>query len=209
MELYRKTLLKNYGGLLVLLRCNVSSRILELPIFYQKIFDFISLIIKNDNAINIIWNHKDVLMNNKPIFYKQWMKINHIYMQDLCKPDGKWFSYHEFCKKYGLTNCFLKYNCIIQNFKHLFRTNSKYTDINLKTRPSINFENTCSITIDNYTRTDFREAKGKTYYELFIKFKYILPSALRHWREEDERFTDNSFYQSCEYAKQSTRDTRL
>ena len=201
--------LKQYGGVLFLLRCNVSSKLLELPIFYRKIFDFISLIVKNDNAINIIWNNKDVLINNKPIFYKGWMKKGIIYIQDLCKPDGNWFSYHEFCKKYGLTNCFLKYNGIIHNFKHLFRTSSKYTDINLKTRPSINFENTCFITIDNDTRIDIRKAKSKTYHELFIKSKYVEPSALRHWREEDKEFTDNTLYQSFEYAKQSTRDTRL
>ena len=118
-----------------------------------------------------------------------------IYIQYLCKPDENWFSYHEYCKKYGLTNCFLKYNGIIHNFKHLFRTSSKYTYINLKTRPSINFENTCFITIDNDTRIDIRKAKSKTYYELFIKLKYVEPSALRHLREEDEELTDNNLYQ--------------
>ena len=68
----------------------------------------------------IIWNNKDILIE-----------------------DGKFLSYLQFSLKYNITNAFLLYAGMVNNYKRQITNDPIYKDINVLQRPNSNFESSC------------------------------------------------------------------
>ena len=117
-------------------------------------------------------------------------------------------NYTEFCTKFQLRNCFLQFNGLLMSIKKLLKYNTKYENIDLKERPSNNFNNTCFRTVEKDTIIDIKKAKCKTYYDILIYFKLEEPTALLKWKQENE-IEDETFYNSFKHARMSTHETRL
>ena len=98
---------------------------------------------------------------------------------------------------------------LLNNINKLAKHNQQYKEINLTHRRQINFENTILRTIDEDSKVDIRKAKCKVYYNIFIRSKYLEPSSLRHWHDDNLLNDNDIFYDSFEYAKRSTHETRL
>ena len=106
---------EKYGGLNFLLRCNYDKHFLEidLPQFYKLILRYFLEI--KESFLNqsgqelILFNNKDILINGRTIFYKNWFDWGIYLVLDLLRSDGKFLSYSEFVQKYDLRCNFLIY----------------------------------------------------------------------------------------------------
>lgn len=90
---------EKYGGLNFILRCNYDKKFLEqidLPQFYKSILRyFLELkepLLKQSGQELILFNNKDILINGKTIFYRNWFDCGIYLVQDLLKADGKFLS---------------------------------------------------------------------------------------------------------------------
>ena len=99
-----------------ILRCNYDKKFLEqidLPQFYKLIVRHFlelkeSFPNKSDQEL-ILFNNKDIQINDHTIFYKYWFDRGIYLVQALLKSDGNFLSYSEFIQKYDLRCNFLIY----------------------------------------------------------------------------------------------------
>lgn len=61
----------------------------------------------------IIWNNKDIKIDNKTIFYRTWFDKKVKTLQDLLNPNLDFFTYEEFKLRYQLQTNFLTYYGVI------------------------------------------------------------------------------------------------
>ena len=65
--------LEEYGGLTLLLKCNFDIRFMKyLPTFYREMLQYFAEIFANHYSKYIIWNNKNIIIDGKSIFYKEW-----------------------------------------------------------------------------------------------------------------------------------------
>ena len=57
----------------------------------------------------ILWNNKDISIDQKTLFWKTWFERGIYYVQDLLNEDGKFFSLDEFNGKFGLKANYQQY----------------------------------------------------------------------------------------------------
>ena len=199
--------LLQYGGIRFLLRCNYDYKNLEIPDFYKNILRYSNYVIVEPHGNEIIWNNQDIRINNKPIFYKQWFEQGIIFIQDLCKENGDWFSYKQFTTKYDLKNCQLKFMGLINCLKLLLRKNELYKNINLLPKPKIDFDNSIFHTTDG-KKIDILKVKSKMFYDMIIERNFEPPVAFIKWNMEIGMH-ENDFKLSIQNARMSTSDVRL
>ena len=80
--------------------------------------DFANEIIIESCNQNIIWNNRNILLDGKSIFYRDWFERGIIYIHHLRNGHGAWLSFDEFKNKYDIRTNFLKFMgviCIIKN----------------------------------------------------------------------------------------------
>ena len=81
--------LGKYGGLSFILNCNYSTKHLDtrLPLFYHELLSFFEELCNSHEKTwkreVIPWNDKDVLIDQKTIFWKSWYDKNVIFIKDL------------------------------------------------------------------------------------------------------------------------------
>ena len=112
----------------------------------------------------ILFNNKEILVGNRPIFLKSWFKEGIVSIQDILSENGKFLSFQEFKQTYKIKCNFLNYYQIISAIpKHLLER-AKHAQLNkILFLDSVNFQLSPSISID-LTKT-----KNKDYYWLFMK----------------------------------------
>ena len=80
--------MKKYGGSL-LLKCDYDVRDLNLRLtdFYQQLLSWWADLRNAFSDINysqyVLWNNKDIRIDNKPIFYKRYADCGIVYLNDL------------------------------------------------------------------------------------------------------------------------------
>ena len=80
--------LKKYGGSL-LLKCDYDLRVLDLLLngFYQQLLswwaDFRNAFSDINYSQYVIWNNKDIRIDNKSIYYKKYADCVIVYLNDL------------------------------------------------------------------------------------------------------------------------------
>ena len=105
-----------YGGLNFLLRCNYDSKFLErtgMPQFYNSMLQFF-LELKSSYETDlgqdlVLFNNKEILIDQKTFFYKSWFKKGIFRIHDLLARNGTFLSHGEFTHKYDLKCNFLQY----------------------------------------------------------------------------------------------------
>ena len=117
--------LRKFGGLNFLLRCNYDVKdIKSIPLFYQNIlvyFNELKTLYNFDQAQDILlFNNKEILVDSKAIFIREWFKKGILSIQDLLDNTGQPMSYQEFINKYSCKTNFLQYYQVISAIpKHL------------------------------------------------------------------------------------------
>ena len=103
---------------------------------------------------DIIWNNKDIQMEGKTLYSKQWIEKGIIFIQDICKEDGNFLSYHQFSLNYNITNACMLCAGIVNSYKRKIKNDPIYMAINLLQRPYSNFDSICFLTKDSDSRID-------------------------------------------------------
>ena len=118
---------EKYGGFNFLLRCNYDKKFLEksnIPHFYRQILaNFLELKtsygLQNESDV-FLFNNKDILIDGHTIFYSKWFEKGIISIHDILDHTGKFLTFHEFQKKYGVKCNFLNYLQVLSVIpKHL------------------------------------------------------------------------------------------
>ena len=112
-----------------MLRCNYNEKFLKgttLPLFYRSILQYFLELKTAHKCVNgqelVLFNNKDILIENQTIFHKDWFQKEIFLIQDLLKDDGKFFTYPEFVRRYELKCNFLTYMQVVSAIpKHLIK----------------------------------------------------------------------------------------
>jgi hypothetical protein len=172
---YLKYNLKEYGGCF-LFRCNYDVNDLDLNLskFYLQLLrwwaDFRCSFSDLNYSQNVIWNNKDIRINNKPVFYKTYFDKGITYLNDLQFDVDNVRSYESFKQK-GLNTNFLNWTALRSSI------------INMKSK------NCCSLpTAGNLDPMNFDykaksfnayTAKCKQFYSMMISSKARTPNGFK------------------------------
>ena len=111
-------LFSKMGGLNFLLKCNYDTKYFtHLPTFYKEILEFfkeLKILYGYDYANDlIIFNNKEILVDRKTVYHRDWMENGVISVKDLLNDDGNLLSFREFSDKFSCKTNFLQYYQII------------------------------------------------------------------------------------------------
>ena len=104
-----------YGRLSFLLKCNYDVNLFEanFPLFYRELlgyFEELSRTYRGEpRGKFILWNNKEITIDQKTLFWKTWFERGIYYVQDLLSDNGKFLSLDEFKEKFGLKVNYLQY----------------------------------------------------------------------------------------------------
>ena len=191
-----------------LLNCNYDTKHLStIPTFYLEMLKFASYILVPIHGEEIIWNNKNILIDNKPLFWKRWIDSGIILIRDLLNEEGKWLSSDRFRLKFKFDVPFLEYLGLINAIK-ASAANERYFKYNDRNeRPAnINFHSTIFRLVNGH-KIDLKKAKCKDYYNVFISNNNEPPIAMARW--EILGVDNDTFYNSFMNAKLATKNPQL
>ena len=105
-----------HGGLLFLLNCNYNVGKLDrkIPLFYRELLDYFQQLRSNyEDPLKrefILWNNRDINIENKSVFWKAWRDKDVLFVQDLLNNQGNYLSPQEFSDKINITSKLTFYN---------------------------------------------------------------------------------------------------
>ena len=198
------------GGLNFLLRCNYDKHFLEqidLPQFYKLILLYFLEIkesFPNQSGQELIlFNDKDILINGRTIFYRDWFDRGIYLVRDLLKSDGKFLSYTEFVQKYDLRCNFLIYFQVVSAIpRHLVERAMSYPVDRAGLLSSTMFH------LSPETSINLTKMKNKDYYQLLVKKEKIEPKATSKW-ERDLQVGQASLQPFFSRVRNVCRDNKL
>ena len=176
---------REYGGLNFLLHCNYDKKFLsqtDVPSFYKQVlWYFLELksLYESDNGQEmILFNNKEILVGNRPIFLKSWFEEGIVSIQDILSENGKFLSFQEFKQTYKIKCNFSNYYQIISAIpKHLLER-AKHAQLNkILFLDSVNFQLSPAISID------LTKPENKDYW-LFMKKSTPKVTALSKWERD-------------------------
>ena len=99
--------LENYGGLSFLTHCNYDINSLQFNRFYREVlkhWQSTKQAFQKDTSPHneIIWNNRNIKIDGKAPFYKNWFEKNIVRIEDLLDNDGKFLSFKQFSEKFHL-----------------------------------------------------------------------------------------------------------
>lgn len=156
---------RKMGGLNFLLRCNYDiGHLKQLPTFYKnilRIFTELKTLYGYNKDDLILFNNKEILVDNKPVFIWEWFNKSIIYIKDLLKPNGQLLSFSEFVHKYPCKTNYLQFYQIISAIpKHLL-TKAKNMEF-LRTY----VENDSIFQLNETTQINLEKAQSREFYQL-------------------------------------------
>ena len=198
------------GGLNFLLRCNYDKHFLEqidLPQFYKLILLYFLEIkesFPNQSGQELIlFNNKDILINGRIIFYRDWFDRGIYLVRDLLKSDGKFLSYTEFVQKYDLRCNFLIYFQVVSAIpRHLVERAMSYPVDRAGLLSSTMFH------LSPETSINLTKMKNKDYYQLLVNKEKIEPKATSKW-ERDLQVGQASLQPFFSRVRNVCRDNKL
>ena len=174
------------GGLNFLLRCSYDTKYLnDLPIFYKTILDNFnelkSLYAYNQNQDIILFNNKEILVDGKPIFLREWFNKGIISIVDLLDESGNLLPFQEFSRIYPFETNFLQYYQVISAIpKHLL-SKAKESDTFNK---NFFFSNDRTFCLNDYVQINFEKVKSRDLYKLFTSKTHTQDqTGPKHWSE--------------------------
>ena len=200
-----------HGGLLFLLNCNYSVKNLDtkIPLFYRELLEFFQdLRGLYDDPLQrefILWNNKEIMIENKSVFWKTWLTKNVVFVQDLLDSQGNFLSLQGFTEKYSIDVNFLKYyqliSAIPQWLKHYALA---CTDLRQLQLP---FESPVYQLSDDIV-LDLNKIYCKQIYKLFVEKIDVEPTAIKSWRKHSPEIADQ-WTTSIQNSYKITRDNKL
>ena len=129
---------------------------------------------------NIVWNNKEIRIDNKPVYYKNYFKPGIIYIHDLLLNLNTIDSYNYFLNKIDKSN-FLQWAA---GLRHSIPSHLKEISLDIPIiSPSLIIENKIF---------DIKDKKSKDYYSLLVSKKAQPPNII-HKLKSDFNFTTQQF----------------
>ena len=98
---------------------------MRIPLFYRNIlvyFNELKTLYNFDQAQDILlFNNKEILVDSKTMFIREWFNKGILSIQDLLDNTGQPMSYQEFANKYFCKTNFLQYIYLIRCFDVRYR----------------------------------------------------------------------------------------
>ena len=201
-----------HGGLLFLLNCNYSVGKLDqkIPLFYRELLDYFQQLRTNyEDPLNrefILWNNRDINIENKSVFWKAWWDKNVLFVQDLLNNQGNYLSPREFRDKYNIKVNFLQYyqitSAIPAYLKSLASAHMDLEDLN-SICENFDFQLSKDITLN------LNKTPCKQFYKLFIEKINTEPTAIKSWRKKKCSEVADNWVNCIQNNYKITRDNKL
>ena len=98
-----------------LLNCNYSVKNLDsrIPLFYRELLEYFQELRSSyEDPLKrefILWNNKEIIIENKSVFWRAWWDKSVLFIQDLLNNQGNYLTPEEFNEKYNIRVNFLQY----------------------------------------------------------------------------------------------------
>ena len=127
--------LEHHGGLSFLTHCDYDINLLKLnrlPSFYHEVlkhWQSTKQTFQNNTSLHneIIWNNRNLKIEGKTPFYKNWFEKNILRIKDLLQNDGSFLSFKEFSEKFHLETPFTLYFGLINSIPNDWKVKIKRT----------------------------------------------------------------------------------
>ena len=124
-----------HGGLNFLLRCNYDVKYLRhIPTFYRDMliaFVVIKTLYNYDQENDtILFNNRDILVDGKPLFIREWFIKGIHTIQQLFNENGQYLTFQEFQAKYHCNTNFLQFYQILSAIPERLRNRARVLGIN-------------------------------------------------------------------------------
>ena len=170
-----------YGGFEFLLKCNYDHNMLEeIPTFYRLMLEFLDELIIKPESNNILWNNKEIKINGRTIFLKEWFNNGIMTISDMLKENNLFYTIKELEENFNIKTNFVTYYGITQAIR---KTKIALNKILYNNEP-IRIVETFNLNQINIT-----SAKSRAFYNEFILLKTHEPSALNTWVNEINRLS--------------------
>ena len=152
--------LENLGGPFIF-DCDYDLRLLNLsnmPAFKTWTED----IHQNNFRSSILWNNKNIIIEGKSVYWKEWHTAGIVRLEDLLDENNSFLEYHQFCRKTGLKPPFTRFfgliSAIPSEWKQTLRSGTNLNSQQTK-KPDQSFLNksTCKSIRNLLTQKKFRE----------------------------------------------------
>ena len=96
----------------------------NLPTVYRTILDYwqdfkrLSDSNSDDYRAEILWNNCNILIDKKPVFYREWFTHNLVYIRDLLSAHGNFFKLFGFKAKFNLNDIRVRLSSKIPPAQH-------------------------------------------------------------------------------------------
>ena len=200
-----------HGGLLFLLNCNYNVGKLDrkIPLFYRELLDYFQQLRSNyEDPLKrefILWNNRDINIENKSVFWKAWRDKNVLFVQDLLNNQGNYLSPQEFGDKYNIKVNFLQYYQITSAIPAYLKSSaSAHMDLGDLNSICENFDFQLSKDIT----LNLKKTLCKQFYKLFVDEISTEPTAIKSWRKYCPAVADN-WVNCIQNNYKITRDNKL
>ena len=203
--------LRKFGGLNFLLRCNYDAKYIKsIPLFYRNIlvyFSELKTLYSFDQAQNIIlFNNKEILVDSKTFFIREWFKKGILSIQDLLNNTGQPMTYQEFTNKYSCKTNFLQYYQVISAIpKHLLAKAKSTKPINKE----LYSDNNLSLQLNESITLYLNKIKTSDFYTLLCtKIHTTGHSGPQRW-SKDLSLDEDKWEKIFTSLKTVCRETKL
>ena len=202
------TYLEKVGGLRLLLQCDYDVKYLPfIPKFYMEMLKIFSDITGSRYRNQIIWNNRNLLIENKSFFFKDWHSKGILFIHDVYKDDGNCLSFVEFTEKFQIRTNFLKYFGVLSTIRNYIEKSPNLQNLNFSRRPVIDFGNDM-YQFKNDIFFDVQNAKSKCFYRQIVESNIKPAVSMAKWYV-NYGVSQEILKQSLLKTRNATRETKL
>ena len=156
----------------------------------------------------ILFNNKEVLIEGKPLFLRDWFNKGILSIQDLLDDAGNILSYQEFNNKCSCKSNFLQYYQVISAIPKDLLNKAKHSDpIRKELYSTENF----TIQLNDSTQLVLNKAKTSDFYKLLnVKTHTAEHTGPRRWNENlSMHMNEDSWKKAFTSLKNLCKETKL
>ena len=150
----------------------------------------------NEIAKYVLWNNKNIVINGKSLFWKNFFENNITMISQMLKQNNQLMNLNDLRDIYDIQINFLKYHglfsIIIKHFKEHVKHTFIHTDLHVSKHLSI---------------IDTKNAKSKIFYTEIIKDKVQSPTCIQFWKSFS--VSEKTLYSSMRFIRNATKESKL